>query len=44
MYINPSLLIYLSPKHFFFDNHKFVFETCVSISVLCKFIYIILND
>ena len=34
IYVNPRLLIYLSPPPFPFGNHKFVFTVCESISVL----------
>ena len=30
---NPKMLIYLSPTHFPFGNHKFDFYACESISV-----------
>ena len=37
MYINPNLLLYpisLPPPDFLFGNHKFIFNTCKSASVL----------
>ena len=39
VYVNPKLLIYFSLP-FPFDNHKFVFSDCESVSVLfiCSFV------